>query len=118
MLELNLKKYHTDGFIIIKKGITENLLLSFYKEIEKFLLLKFPNYSKLFQDEKINLRVPKLLSLAEGDDPDKFYQLCIDCTRLPSFSMPDISKEFKEFLFFLLEGDPNKVFTIFIILFL
>ena len=118
MLELNLKKYHKDGFIIIKKGITENLLLSFYKEIEKFLLLKFPNYSKLFQDEKINLRVPKLLSLAEGDDPDKFYQLCIDCTRLPSFSMPDISEEFKEILFFFWRVILIKFFAIFIILFL
>lgn len=112
MLDLNLKKYKSDGFVIFKKGITENLLLRFHRDIEKLLLSKFPKFSKLFKDQKINIRVPKLLSLAESDNPDKFYQVCIDCKKLASFSMIDISDEFKEFLLFLLENDPNKVFTI------
>ena len=110
MLDFNLKKFNSEGFIIIKKGITESLLNRFCREIEDLLFLKFPEYSNLLKDEKINFRIPKLIALAEGEDPEKFYQLCMESNNLSSFSMVDVSKELKAFLTCFLESHPDKLF--------
>lgn len=111
MLHSNINIYNRNGFIIIKNGITENLLLRIHQDIEKLLFDKFPSYKKLLLSEPINIRIPKLLSKAEGESPELFYKLCVDCTNLASFSMIGISNDFKELLLYLLENDPKKVFT-------
>ena len=82
-----------------------------YQDIEQLLFDKFPEYKKLFSNENVNLRIPKLLSRAEGDNPELFYKFCVDCTKLASFSMIGISEDFRELLLYLLENDPKKVFT-------
>ena len=111
MLDSNLKNYNENGFVIFKNGITENLILRIHQDIEQLLFEKFPEYKKLFSNENVNLRIPKLLSKAEGDNPELFYKLCVDCTKLASFSMIGISEDFRELLLYLLENDPKKVFT-------